>query len=290
MPNIVLILGASGKIGQNAAQAFTNAGWIVRNYDRKSENMTAAAHGVDCIVNGLNPPNYHNWAKTIPAITKQVIAAAKASGATVIIPGNVYNFGDTPGVWSEATPQRPNTVKGRIRVEMEEVYRASGVRTIVLRAGNFIDPDRSDDVMGLLYFRAIKKDKLTAVGRPDALQAMCYLPDWAEAAVQLAERRAELANFEDIPFPGHSFTVLELQDALQNHLGRGIKIVRFPWRMFTLLSPFWELARELNEMRYLWNTSHQLSGEKFNRLLPNFVPTDLRRAMFAGLPNDVHPN
>jgi nucleoside-diphosphate-sugar epimerase len=290
MSNTVLILGASGKIGQNAAQAFAKAGWNVRKYDRKSNDMSAAARGVDLIVNGLNPPNYHNWAKTVPEITKQVIAAARASGATVIIPGNVYNFGDRPGVWSETTPQRPNTVKGRVRVEMEDAYRASGVQTIVLRAGNFIDPERNDDVMGLLYFRAIKKGKLTAVGRPDALQAMCYLPDWARAAVKLAEKRAELASFEDIPFPGHSFTILDLQDALQNHLGRSIRITGFPWKMFSLLGPFWELARELNEMRYLWNTSHQLSGEKFDRLLPDFVPTDMRRVMLAALPEDMQPN
>lgn len=290
MSKTVLILGASGKIGQNAAHAFANAGWNVRNYDRKSNDMTAAARGVELIVNGLNPPNYHNWAKTVPEITKQVIAAAKASGATVIIPGNVYNFGNTPGVWSETTPQRPNSVKGRLRVDMEKAYRASGVQTIVLRAGNFIDPDRDDDMMDLLYFRAIKKGKLTAAGRPDALQAMCFLPDWAKAAVLLAEKRSELASFEDIPFPGHSFTVLELQDALQDQLGRSIKITNFPWRMFAMLAPFWELAREMNEMRYLWNTPHQLSGEKFSRLLPDFVPTDMRRVMLASLPDDMQPN
>ena len=290
MPSTVLILGPSGKIGQNATRAFTKAGWNVRKYDRKSNDIMAAADGVDLIVNGLNPPNYHNWAKTIPEITKQVIAAAKASGATVIIPGNIYNFGNTPGVWSETTPHRPNTIKGRVRVDMEKSYLASGVQTIVLRAGNFIDPDRDDDMMGMLYFRAIRKGKLTAAGRPDALQAMCYLPDWAKAAVQLAEKRAELARFEDIPFPGHSFTVLELRETLQKHLGRSIKIKKLPWRMFTVLAPFWELAREMNEMRYLWNTSHQLCGEKLDRLLPNFVPTDMRRVMFVSLPNDMQPN
>lgn len=290
MSSTVLVLGSSGKIGQNAARAFRKAGWHVRKYDRTSNDMTAVACGVDLIVNGLNPPNYHNWAKTIPDITKQVIAAAKASSATVIIPGNVYNFGNTPGVWSENTPQRPNTVKGQIRVDMENAYRASGVQTIVLRAGNFIDPDRDDDMMNMLYFRAIKRGKLTAAWRPDAMQAMCYLPDWAEAAVQLAEKRAELSRFEDIPFPGHSFTVLELQDTLQDYLGRSIKITGFPWRMFTILAPFWELAREMNEMRYLWNTPHQLSEKKFNQILPDCVPTDMRRVMLASLPDDIRPN
>jgi nucleoside-diphosphate-sugar epimerase len=290
MPNTVLILGSTGKVGQNAQQAFANAGWIVRNYDRESNDMITAANGVDVIVNGLNPANYHNWSKTIPAITKQVIAAAKASGATVIIPGNVYNFGDTAGIWSENTPHRPNTIKGRVRVEMEQAYRASGVQTIILRAGNFIDHDRKDDMMSLMYFRTIKKHKVVAAGRPDALQAMCYLPDWARAVVQLSQKRASLATFEDIPFPGHSFSVLDVQNVVQNYLGQSIKISGFPWRLFALLGPIWELAREMNEMRYLWNTSHQLSDQKFNRLLPDFTPTDMRSVILGSLPPEMHHN
>ena len=86
MTQTVLILGGSGKIGTHAAEAFWNAGWTVRQYDRSTDDMTTAAMGADVIVNGLNPANYANWAKNIPAITQQVIAAAKASGATVIIP------------------------------------------------------------------------------------------------------------------------------------------------------------------------------------------------------------
>ena len=76
MTGTVLILGASGKIGQHAATAFSNAGWAVRKFNRKTDNMSKSAMGADVIVNGLNPPNYHNWAEIIPAITKQVIAAA----------------------------------------------------------------------------------------------------------------------------------------------------------------------------------------------------------------------
>ena len=68
MTQTVLILGGSGKIGKHSTEAFWNAGWTVRQYTRGTD-MTAAAQGADVIVNGLNPPNYHDWAKTIPAIT-----------------------------------------------------------------------------------------------------------------------------------------------------------------------------------------------------------------------------
>ncbi|MGB5557102.1 MAG: NAD-dependent epimerase/dehydratase family protein [Paracoccaceae bacterium] len=290
MTKTVLILGASGKIGRHSAAAFQKAGWTVRAYDRKTESMTRAAMGADVIVNGLNPPAYHDWARLIPKITGQVIEAARASGATVIVPGNVYNFGDTPGIWSEMTPQKPVSRKGRIRVEMERAYRASGVQTIILRAGNFIDPDRNGDVMAMLYMRAIAKGRLTYAGRTDAMQAYAYLPDWARAAVRLAEMREGLQSFEDVPFPGHSFTVDELKAGLEQELGRALKLASFPWWLMTLTAPFWELAREMGEMRYLWNIDHRLSGEKFARLLPGFEPTDLRTVMKAGLPAEIHPD
>lgn len=290
MKQTVLILGSSGKIGSRAADAFWDAGWTVRRYDRKTGDMVKAAMGADVIVNGLNPPAYHDWERTIPAITDQVIAAAKASGATVILPGNIYNFGDQPGVLDESTPQLPNTKKGRVRVTMEEAYRTAGIQTIVLRAGNFIDPAGNGDIMSMLVMRNIAKGQITAAADPDTLQAYAYVPDWGRAAVQLAEKRSDLAQFEDIPFPGHAFTTTDLHRYLSNHTRRRLKINQFPWWVMSILSPFWELAREMREMRYLYGMSHQIGSAKFDQLLPNFVPTDLETVMQAGLPSDVHPD
>ena len=290
MTKTVLILGASGKIGHHSAIAFAKAGWQVRKYDRKSDNMIDAARGVDVIVNGLNPPNYHNWAELIPEITGQVIAAAKASGALVIIPGNVYNFGSTPGTWSENTPQVATTRKGKIRIAMEQAYRDAGVQTLVLRAGNFIDPEHNGDVMGTVFLRSIAKGRITSPGRPDVVQTYCYLPDWARAAVGLAEIRGQLQTFEDVPFAGHAFTTNDLRRELEIALGQKIKLVGFPWFVMKLTAPFWELARELVEMRYLWDTDHRLDGRKLARLLPEFKATEMRTAMIAGLPGDIHPD
>ncbi|SFR46150.1 Nucleoside-diphosphate-sugar epimerase [Yoonia tamlensis] len=290
MTQTVLILGGSGKIGSHAAIAFTDAGWTVRHYDRKAGDMTRAALGADVIVNGLNPPNYHNWAQLIPQITSQVITAAKASGATVIVPANIYNFGNHPGTFDEHTPQRPHTRKGKIRVDMEKSYAAAGVQTILLRAGNFIDPNGNGDIMSAAMMRSIRKGKLTFLGDPTAMQAYCYVPDWARAAVQLAQIRDQLGRFEDVPFSGHAFTMIQLQQDLARHLGRDVKLSAFPWWAMKLLSPVWELARELTEMRYAYAMPHQISDVKFRRLLPDFAPTDLATVMRAGLPRDINPD
>ena len=218
----------NGKIGTHAIRAFTARGWEIRRYTRGTD-MTAAAIGADVIVNGLNPPKYHDWANQIPAITRQVIAAAKASGATVIVPGNVYVYGGPGGTWDETTPHRATSRKGRIRIEMEQAYRASGVQTIILRGGNFIDPDRNGDLISLVTLPDPSKGRVTSLGDPAALQAWVWLPDWAEAAAQLAERRAELATFEDVPMPGLSLSTNDLAAALTRLSGRTYRVKRFPW-------------------------------------------------------------
>jgi nucleoside-diphosphate-sugar epimerase len=287
MTKTVLILGASGRIGRHSAKAFEEAGWHVRRFDRKRGDMLADAEGADLIVHGLNPPNYHAWGTLVPEITEQVIVAASASGATVLLPGNVYHFGDQPGIWSERTPPRPVSRKGDIRLAMERRYEESGVQTIVLRAGNFIDPDRQGCIMSEIYLRAIEKGRITVPGPENTRQAMCYLPDWARAAVSLAERREDLGGFEDIPFPGHTLSAAGIRSGLERLLEKNLTYARFPWWLFSLTAPVWELARELKEMRYLWSTDHALCDRRFRELLPDFQATDLDTVLRAALPEGL---
>lgn len=274
MSKTALILGPSGKIGQHSLHAFKEAGWSVRTYDRTSDVMVEAARGCDVIINGMNPPNYHNWAGIIPKITQDVIHAAKENGACVIIPGNVYHFGDQPGVWSEKTPPAPVSHKGKIRLEMERAYQASGVQTIVLRAGNFIDPNCQGCPMTAVYLRNIKKGQITLPGPAETRQAMCFLPDWARTAAELADIRATLSNFEDVPFPGHTVTANDIKTGAEAIMNRELRFTPFPWWIMRVAAPFWELARELHEMRYLWNTDHSLSDVRLRQILPEYQTTE----------------
>ena len=284
MKNRVLILGASGGFGGNCAKAFADAGWEVRKYKRGQQDMREAAKGVDVIVNGLNPPNYKGWVTELPKIARQVSAAAKASGASIIQPGNVYNFGDQPGEWDEHTPHSATTKKGKARIEMERILRDASekddVQVIILRAGDFINT-KSGSGSSFFEFlsKPLAKGKFTYPGRADAAHAWAFLPDLARAAVGLAEMRAQLGGFEDVPFQGHNFTGEELRKALSAHTGREIRLAGFPWMTMKLLSPFWGLAREMQEMRYLWNVPHSVSGARLKQLLPDFKVTKVEEML-----------
>ena len=274
----VLILGASGSFGRNCAKAFAAAGWQVRAFRRGQEDMVTAAKGMDVIVNGLNPPDYKNWVEELPKIARQVVAAAKASGATVIQPGNVYNYGANAGVWDANTPHAATTKKGKARMKMERILRESGVQVILLRGGDFLDTKDSGNFFDFLASK-LAKGKFFYPGRTDINHAWAYLPDMARAAVGLAEMRGQLGKFEDVLFAGLTLTGEEFRAALAQQAGRDVALKPFPWLMMKLLSPVWTLAREMQEMRYLWDTAHSLNGARMQALLPDFKATDLQEVL-----------
>lgn len=292
MPETALILGASGRFGRHCATAFAAAGWSVRTYKRGTD-MIAASRGSDLIVNGLNPPNYQNWETAIPKIAAEAIAAAKASGATLLVPGNVYNFGAQPGPWSATTPQAAQTRKGRIRIEMENTYRAAaaeGVRTIILRAGDFIDTEASGGFFDLVIAKPVGKGKISYPGRRDIAHAWAYLPDLGRAAVALADIRDRLPAYADIPYEGWTLSGTQLAEGISTAIGKPVRAGKMSWLPIKIASPFWSLGRELLEMRYLWNTPHELDGTAFRRLVPGFTPTPMAEALSRVLPDNVHPN
>jgi nucleoside-diphosphate-sugar epimerase len=286
----ILILGASGRFGSNGMIAFKNAGWNVRSFDRKTDDLMTAAKGVDVILNGWNPA-YHHWAKQVPALTKQVIAAAKTSGATVILPGNVYVFGaDAPQNFNSTTPHAAKNEMGQIRIKMEADYRQSGVRTIILRAGDFLDTKASGNWFDLIMIKRLAKGVFTYPGTTNIPHAWAYLPDMLRACVLLAEKRDDLAVFEDIPFPGYTLTGEELHNAVEKAAGHPVRLKRMNWLPLKLIAPFMPMVKRLVEMSYLWNKPHHLDGHKFNRLLADFEMTPLDIAISKAVSFNVDPD
>lgn len=290
MHKSVLILGASGRFGRNARVAFSWAGWDVPCFDRTTDRLPDAAWGADVIVNAWNPA-YQDWKTLVPKLTESVISTAKETGATVIIPGNIYSYGpDIPSNVAEETPHGAVAGLGKIRKDMEDAYRSSGVRTIVLRAGDFIDIEASGNWYDKVITAQIADGNLVYPGDPEAAHAWAFLPDMAEAAVQLAEKRDALRTFEEVLFPGFTLTGFELQRRLSQVLRRDLRLKTMQWLPIYLASPVWKMARHLLEMRYLWNKPHRLKSNRFYELLPEFNATPVNEALEQSLPDDIRPN
>ena len=278
MSRTVLVLGASGRFGGAAAHAFHAAGWEVRRFDRSRDRLPDAALGADVIVNGWNPP-YGAWADTLPGLTEQVIAAAKASGATVIQAANVYVYGDRlPAVLGPDTPHAATNPLGRLRIEMEAALRASGVQVLLLRAGDFIGPEPSGNWFDRVIAAKLDRNRLVWPGDPDVAHAWAWLPDLGRAAVALAERRETLGRFEDIGFPGYTLSGREIAALIGRARGREPEIKRMSWLPVRLAAPFWKDGRGLLEMRYLWDRPHRIDGARLDAIAQGFATTPPEQA------------
>lgn len=295
MTKKVLILGANGRFGRAAMNAFTDAGWnataLVRPGSANGPDaieadasdpiaLTKAAQGFDVLVNALNPP-YHKWSELLPELTASVIQAARSSGATVLIPGNVYNFGTNPPALMKATsPQSAIEGKGALRVQMERSFRdAAGVRTIILRGGDYIEAAKTGNWFDSQITNKIGKGVITYPGQTDKVHAWAYLPDMARAAVELCEIRDTLPVYADIPFEGFSLTGEQLIDAVETATEQKLKVKSVPWAIISAIGVFSPIMHEVVAMRYLWNKPHRLDGATLNALLPDFKATPLNVAM-----------
>ncbi|MDA7423548.1 Rossmann-fold NAD(P)-binding domain-containing protein [Thalassococcus lentus] len=293
----VLILGASGRFGRNAAEAFWNAGWHVRLFDRASDDLIESAQGADVIVNAWNPA-YPDWKSTLPNLTGKVIAAAQNSGATVIIPGNVYVYGSgDDSRFAQDTPHAATNPLGKLRIEMEQSYRDAGIPTIILRSGNFLDTEESGNWFDMMIAPPLKKGVLRYPGATNVPHAWAFLPDLARAAVALAEVRHDLPRFADVPYTGYTLTGEQLAALCALAMRQEVKITTMSWWPLYLARPFWRLAAPLLEMRYLWNKAHWLDGASFQRLIPNFFETPVQDAVeqaiapvLRGTPDQPKPN
>ncbi|MEM7433659.1 MAG: NAD(P)H-binding protein [Myxococcota bacterium] len=301
----VLVVGANGRIGRWAVSRFSDRGWRVRAFvrtgsaDRVQAGVTVfegdafdevevarAADGVHVIVNAVNPP-YDRWVTDVPKITESILGAARASGATVILPGNVYNYGEgMPESLREDTPHAPTTRKGTLREEMECAYREAavdGVQTIIVRAGDFIERQETGNWFDTYVTNKVGAGKITYPGPLDRVHSWAYLPDLAQVIVELAERRASLDAFTSLGFAGFSITGRELVEAIERATGRSMKVQRFPWPAVQVMGLFNKQMREVVEMRYLWCVPHGIDGSALSKVLPEFEPEPLDAALAEAL-------
>jgi nucleoside-diphosphate-sugar epimerase len=303
---IALVIGANGGIGQETCVALLRHGWRVRALVRSAVNkddridwrtgdamnpadVLDAATGVDVIVHAVNPPGYRGWDRVVLPMVDNTIAAARAHGARIVLPGTVYNYGrDAFPVLREDSPQHPGTAKGEIRVEMERRLQEashSGVRVLVLRCGDFFGPRAGNNWFAQGLIKAGTPVTRMAYPGDYALgHSWAYLPDVAETLARLLDNEAKLETFARFHFGGHWLNGHDMLAAMRLATGNDtITAGRFPWWLMRLAAPFNETLRELCKMRYLWREPVQLDDGKLKAFLGGNLYTPIEQAVRASL-------
>ncbi len=301
----IIVLGGAGRLGRAAAQAFKSAGWQVASLVRGSsaegaalgteiievdardaQSVIAATSGADVVLHALNVP-YADWGRLALPLADIAIAAARESRATLVFPGNLYNYGaGMPARIDETTPMHPTSRKGSIRVAIETRLREAaegGLRTIVLRAGDYFGGEGRGSWLDRVIVKGIAAGRLTYPGPLDTIHEWAYLPDVAQALVQLVEQRERLAPFATLGFAGHAVTGREFVAAISRACRRDFKIDFVPWRLLKMMGVVVPVFRELTDISYLWSTPHAVDGARLAEIIGYIPRTPLDRAISASL-------
>jgi len=244
------------------------------------------------IVHAVNPPGYRHWAEQVLPMIDNTIAAARIAGATIVLPGTVYNYGpDAFAALDEQAAQHPLTRKGRIRVELEQRLQDAardGVRAIVVRAGDFFGPQAGSSWLSQGMIKPGQAVKVINLpGDPGVGHQWAYLPDVARTMVELLARRETLAPFAAFHMAGHWDTdgtqMAASISRVVERTGGGTRLRRFPWWLVGLVSPFVTTFREMLEMRYLWRKPVRMNNAHLLSVLGTEPHTPLDQAMEATL-------
>ncbi|ACA20059.1 NAD-dependent epimerase/dehydratase [Methylobacterium sp. 4-46] len=305
-----LVLGATGGVGGAVARRLLAGGWRVRALHRDPERVrragdglawipgdardaarvTEAARGTALVVHAVNPPGYRDWDRLVLPMLEASLAATRAAGARLLLPGNVYNYGpDAFPHPDEDAPQHPLTRKGAIRVAMERRLAeaaAAGVRSLVVRAGDVFGPGMTGNSWFALFAQRDRPVRRLWYPGPGGIgHQWAYLPDLAETMVRLAEREADLPAFARFHTRGHwDADGTRMVAAIARALGRErLPVHRVPWALTRPAAPFVPFLREVREMLYLWNVPLRLDNARLAAALGAEPHTPLDRAVAATL-------
>lgn len=304
----VLVLGAQGRFGQVAVQTFAAAGWHVLAQSRRAQltpspanvspivcdaldvtTIVQSAAGAGVVINALNPV-YTEWEQQVPPLAAAALAIARGLGARLMVPGNVYNFGRAlPEALTEDTPFEPSTSKACVRIDLEahlQSVAAQGVRSVVIRAGDFLGGPGTwfDLVIG----KSLAQGKWVEPGPDDIAHAWAWLPDLAATFVQVAAVERHLPNAAVLHYAGLTLTLSELRRAVEAALGHSLVRSTMPWLIIGLAAWVAPMPRALVEMRYLWQRPHRLVDDRLRQWIgrpPQTPLNEIAQALVAQRPS-----
>ncbi len=302
--NHFLIFGGTGSIGyafaQEALKHNEQVTLLVRN-KQKAQKLFKQAPNLELvegdatdaallkelgaeathIFHGINYP-YHQWEGNMERVTANVIEAAAQNKATILFPGNIYNYGLVQTI-TETTPELPCTRKGAIRVKLEQMLRKAAEQTrcgvLILRLPDFWGPNVLNEGIAPIFRGALAGKAMPWLIRNDIPHQLVYTPDAARVFYELVKHRPEepfsLYNYAGEVVP----SIKAWQADIARAAGTKPKYKLYNKGLFKLMGIFMPAMKEIHEMAYLWGNTILLNDDKLRKELPGLTSTPMPQAI-----------
>ena len=218
------------------------------------EATRRATRDASVMYNALNPP-YTHWDRDWPPLHHNLMDAAEASGAVLVMMDNLYGYGDTNGTpMTTSTPLHATGAKGGTRARMSEellaAHAAGRLRATIARASDFFGPLVFDANLGERVIPNVIAGKtVRLLGALDQPHAIAYMPDVARTLAAIGRNESAWGRAWHVP-SAPAVTQAEMIRMLADAAGTTVKAASVPaWmlRAMGLVSP---MIRALGEVEY----------------------------------------
>jgi nucleoside-diphosphate-sugar epimerase len=285
-PKLHVVFGA-GQVGAPLAERLLAAGKRVRVAKRSPGGVPSgaelrtgdaadadfcaqAAAGAAAVYHCMNPAyDTALWARLVPRYMDNLIAAAGAAKARLVVLDNVYMLGRPGGrALDEDTPPNPCSRKGEIRARaagrLFEAHRRGEVRAVAGRASDFYGPGGRLTTLGDFFWKpALAGRKVWSPVDPDAIHTYHYIPDVAAGLATLAGAPEDALGRAWMLPCQPAGSLRDLVARIAKLLGRPIAVGRVPKPVLRAMGLFVPLVREMNEMLYQWDEPFVIDDRRF---------------------------
>jgi nucleoside-diphosphate-sugar epimerase len=285
-PELHVVFGA-GQIGEPLARLLLAAGKRVRIAKRSATSAlpqaeivlgdasdpafcAEAARGAFAVYHCMNPPyDSRAWADLLPRYMDNLIAAAAAAGARLVVLDNLYMLGRPSGrMLDEDTPLQPCSRKGEIRVRATErlfdAHRRGDVLATSGRASDFYGPGGTQSGLGDFFWPRVLAGKTAYSPFPlDAIHTYHYIPDVAAGLMTLGCADADAFGRPWMLPCAPAGTFRDLIARLERGAGRTLRVAQVPRWIVKAMGLAVPLMRELDEMLYQWDEPFVVDDRRF---------------------------
>lgn len=245
-----------------------------------SKRLIEAVQGATAIYSCAAPP-YPRWAHEWPPLASSLCEAAEATGAVLVMLGNLYGYGPVDGPLTEDLPLAAGGPKGRVRAAVWEqarkLHEQGRIKAVEVRASDFFGPGVTDGghLAGRVVPRLLRGKPVSTLGDPDAPHSWSYVPDVARALVEVAGEERAWGRAWHVPTEP-ALSVREMVGRLGAHAQTGPVAVRgLPPAVLGVLSYVSPMLRELKEIRYQFDRPFVVDASAYeSRFTVRATPID----------------
>jgi nucleoside-diphosphate-sugar epimerase len=233
--------------------------------------VTAAAEGADTIFLCPNPP-YPKWAAEWPPIYEAAISAATASGAGLVMVGNLYGYGPADGPMTEHSPQLTRERKGLVRKAGWEralaAHARGDIRVTEVRPSDYFGPEaQGSSHLGGGFFRPVLASKTArVVGDPALAHSWSYLPDIVSTLIAAADYVGEWGRAWHVP-SNDPLARTEIVRQINSRWGVTGRVAGLPGWALGGLAVFSPMMREISASSYQFRMPFVVDSAETERLL-----------------------